>query len=226
MERLQRRSDDICETRSGLFAVTPLRISGQSAEINEFQFRINPVQPPITVRWRKEDGIAVIEQGTALQMLKRNYARTISDAELARWNDLIDKMHPDALSPTPVAIVPKPEPLLTDENMAALLEGNKDLLEQPAGTQQQPEATKAPAAPETPPEGQEKGAEGNAAGEAPPVATPQEASEGDKPPEEQEQEKSGSEESTDEEKSPPETETEAEEEAPKAKSKAKKGALI
>lgn len=103
MEKLQRRSDGIAETLSGLFAVSPTRVSAQTSDINIFTFRPTAVSDAVEVRWRKDDGIAVIEQSTARMMLDRRYAEQASDDQIARWNSLIDQLDPDA--PNPVHIV-------------------------------------------------------------------------------------------------------------------------
>jgi hypothetical protein len=146
MERLQRRSDDIAETRSGLFAVAFKRHLSETSDLYSFSFHQKPALPPVTIRWRKEDGIAVIDAGIAVQVLNRGYARNVTDEEIARWNHMVDTLHPDALSPAPVVIPPAPQalPEAAEENGQNAPEQPKEALQQPAATQVAPQAPNAP----------------------------------------------------------------------------------
>jgi type IV secretory pathway VirB10-like protein len=137
MERLQRRSDDIAETRSGLFAVAFKRHLSETSDLYSFSFHVKPAEPPITIRWRKEDGIAVIDQHVAIILLNRGYARNITDEELLRWNHMIDQLHPDALSPAPVSIPPAPQPVpeVAQENAQDATEQAKEAVQQAAAPQ-------------------------------------------------------------------------------------------
>lgn len=136
MEKLQRRSDGICETLSGLFAVSPKKASGQNSDLYWFEFHANPVKPPVMIRWRKDDnGVAVIPQVTARILLDRRYASTISDEQLTSWNATVESLNLDAPSPAP-----EPIPEATEAQQGA-------------------QATIIPAAGETAQEGQEKPAD-------------------------------------------------------------------
>lgn len=99
MERLQRRSDGFYETASGLFAVSPKRHIYESASYLQFNFKARPLEPSIIVRWRKEDGIAVIDASVAQVMYSSGYATHASEEQVARWNEKADELASDAQEP-------------------------------------------------------------------------------------------------------------------------------
>jgi len=192
MEKLQRRSDGIAETSSGLFAVSPTRVSAQTSDLNVFTFRPSVVSEPVEVRWRKDDGIAVIEQSVARMMLDRRYAEQATDEQVARWNAMIDELDPDAKNP--LHILPDSDekaPEVLEEGSEAgaaeaagegagetgqsATEGASEPLQQPQATQV---ATGTATAPEGGSEGTEKpGEEGSDANDNPEGSS----SEGDQP---------------------------------------------
>ncbi len=155
MERLQRRSDDIAETRSGLFAVAFKRHLKETSDLYSFSFHVKPAEPAIEIRWRKEDGIAVIDQHVAMILLNRGYARNITDEELLRWNHMVDQLHPDALSPAPVVIPAAPVPVAAEP----AAEEGQSATEEAKEAVQQGEATQLANQQQTPPTGAPEGDE-------------------------------------------------------------------
>jgi hypothetical protein len=99
MEKLQLRSDGFWETSSGLFAVSPLRMSGQDSDLYWFDYKVKPMAATTRVRWRKDDGIAVIDQDVARFMLGAKYAQNVSQEQAERWNGKIAELTSDAQEP-------------------------------------------------------------------------------------------------------------------------------
>lgn len=99
MERLQKRSDGFFETPSGLLAVSPKRVLYESASYLQFNFKVKPLEPSIVVRWRKEDGIAVIDEEIAKTMHGLGYADHASEEQVERWNARVAELELDAPNP-------------------------------------------------------------------------------------------------------------------------------
>jgi hypothetical protein len=149
MEKLQRRSDGIAETPSGLFAISPKRSSGRDSETNWFDFKKRATSETIRVRWPRGETIAVIDSSIALFMLSAAYARNASDEEVRAWNAAIEELDLDAPDPAPVPIEDAPEP------PEAIEEEKPEATEQPASAQTAPEATTTANGAQTAPEAQD-----------------------------------------------------------------------
>lgn len=127
MEKLQRRSDGIAETLSGLFAISPKRTSGSDEQFNWFDYRRTAVAPITRVRWPRGETIAVIEAPVANFMLHEGYARQVSDDEILEWNERIDELDLDAPNPQPVEVI--------DNSAPEFMRGNIDAAQMPSGAQ-------------------------------------------------------------------------------------------
>lgn len=91
MEPLQRRSDGIYETPSGLFAVVPLHITGKLAGEGDqttsyFRFKPTIFAEAIEIRWLTGEPFVIIEQGAATSMLRNGHATNISGELADRYN--------------------------------------------------------------------------------------------------------------------------------------------
>lgn len=170
MEKLQRRSDGFAETQSGNLAVFPLRSSGRNTEHKWFDFKRTAVSDAVRVRWRIDDAIVVIEASTAVYLVKKNYARHVTDEEVRKWNDMIDELDLDAPSPAPVPIEETQEQE-QEQPAESLLEGSGAQ----EGQEGQTPTPETPETPETPAEGQENGSgsTGEGSGQTPPPETPE-----------------------------------------------------
>jgi hypothetical protein len=238
MEKLQRRSDGIAETRSGLFAVAPLRSSGKDNHFKWFDFRKTAVSDVIRVRWPIDEEIAVIEAGIANFMLNKKYARQVSDRQINEWNEAIDQLELDAPNPQPVVIEESEVDLFSGHDDGSGDDGmpKQEQPQEPVGAQTPPQATQAPAGGQTPPEALENAANGTAApqgmatGNQPPSEGPETGETGPKEGEEGADGADGAPEdngdSTDsEDKDEEETDNGSEGSKPKGKKKATKGLL-
>jgi len=99
MEKLNKRSDGIFETSSGLFAVLPKRSSGTDGEFKWFDFRPTSWGEAIRIRWPTRDTIAVIDQPHAVLMFNLGYGTTIRQEHADEWNERIDFLEATADAP-------------------------------------------------------------------------------------------------------------------------------
>lgn len=106
MEKLTRRSDGIYETQSGLFAVLPLRSSGNNEFQSWFDYKAQMWSETIRIRWDTADKIAVIPQKYAISLFNLKYASTITPELADQWNEKVENFMADALNPQ-TAIVAK-----------------------------------------------------------------------------------------------------------------------
>ena len=90
MEKLHRRSDHVCETPSGLYAVFPtVRTKDLPNGTSYLEFKHAVTSPVIKVTW-PTGGLAIIEKDTAETMVRSGYARGLTDDELKMYNAAVD----------------------------------------------------------------------------------------------------------------------------------------
>lgn len=91
MEKLSKRSDHAYETPSGLFAIFPTVATKNRGDGTSYlEFRHSMTGPVIEVNW-PTGGLAIIEQQTALTMLRSGYAIGPTDDQVAQYNKAVDK---------------------------------------------------------------------------------------------------------------------------------------
>lgn len=91
MEKLSRRSDGAYETPSGLFAVAPRAVSGKKDGITWFEFKASVLSEVTRVEWPSGVPVIVIEQATAISMLRNGYAHGITDDLMDQYNEAVAK---------------------------------------------------------------------------------------------------------------------------------------
>ena len=91
METLQRRSDGICETPSGLYAIILLYRSGENTETAWFEYKTTAMSPTFRVEWPVTTDFVLLDQETATGLLNLNYARHLQDSELEAYNLAIEE---------------------------------------------------------------------------------------------------------------------------------------
>lgn len=90
MEKLHRRSDHVCETPTGLYAVFPtVRTKDLPDGTSYLEFKHAVTSPVIKVTW-PTGGLAIIEKDTAETMVRSGYARGLTDDELKMYNAAVD----------------------------------------------------------------------------------------------------------------------------------------
>lgn len=123
MEKLQRRSDGVYETPSGLLAISP-RVASGKKELADgtmwswFEFKASHMGEVIRIEWPTGAPVIAIEATAALHMMKNNYAFNIDDVKMQGYNDAVDAYlsavaaAPAVPEPTPVApAAPEPAPV-------------------------------------------------------------------------------------------------------------------
>ncbi len=87
--KLQRRSDDVCETSSGFFAVSPRYVSGSYDETSWFEFKASVMADAVRIEWVKGADVILLPQDIANAMLRAKYAANISDEQMEAWNNAV-----------------------------------------------------------------------------------------------------------------------------------------
>lgn len=95
MEKLQRELDGFCRTSSGFCAVVPKMSAGITPKgMNWFQFKSSAYSAVVRVEWPKASPVALIDNATAMTMVRLGYAQTLSDELLEQYNKLVDQQSP------------------------------------------------------------------------------------------------------------------------------------
>lgn len=122
MEKLSRQHSDTFVTPSDLCAIVPLKRSLVIGDSAIFEFKTMDFAPTIRVEWPKDSPYALVDNDVAVVMVKRGWARHLTDEEANAYNEAVD-LHLASLSgapppvvtepPTPVVTEPPP-PVVTD----------------------------------------------------------------------------------------------------------------
>lgn len=104
MEKLYRRSDGICETPSGLFAIIPLFRSGDDGTNAWFEYRTHATSEVFRLEWPSDTDFVVIEATQAAGLLNLRYARSPLANEIDAYNAVVEEfakqVEPDPSVPT------------------------------------------------------------------------------------------------------------------------------
>lgn len=90
MDKLSNEPGALPSTSGELFAVVPTHISGADDEFKSCSFYASAMSPIVTVRWPATQEIALVPREIAVIMLRENYARRMTDAEIEAYNAAAD----------------------------------------------------------------------------------------------------------------------------------------
>ena len=78
------RSDGMCENGDGWFLVAMLTHSVVEGEFKVFRYKPSPTQKTVEVRWPDVSQFALFPQDVAVALVRRGFARSPSEEELAQ----------------------------------------------------------------------------------------------------------------------------------------------
>lgn len=90
MEKLQRRSDGIYETPTGLVAIVPVKRSGVRNGMAWFEFKARMLGAPTRVEWPESAPVIAVDADVARTMMANRYALNINDEQMDDYNAAID----------------------------------------------------------------------------------------------------------------------------------------
>lgn len=77
------RSDGLWQNGDGWFAVVMLTKSGETDEFQFFNYRPDFRSETVSVRWALETDIAILPHAVTVALIRRGYARTVTETEMA-----------------------------------------------------------------------------------------------------------------------------------------------